>query len=99
MELIFEWDKNKAKSNLKNHKVSFEEGKTVFQDELLATFFDSVHSDEEHRFISIGMSLSNRVLLVIHTENSIVNNEVIIRIISCRQAEASERKIYEEGQE
>lgn len=96
MKLIFEWDRNKAKSNLKNHKVSFEEAKTVFGDELLLTFYDSFHSDHEDRFISIGMSSSSRVLLVVHTENSTVDETVVIRIISCRKAEASERKIYEE---
>ncbi len=100
MELIFEWDKNKAKTNLKDHKVSFEEAKTVFQDDFAVTFFDSFHSDEEDRFISIGMSQSNRTLLVVYTENFIVNDEeVIVRIISCRKAENSERKIYEEGKE
>ena len=98
MELIFEWDRNKAKSNLKDHKVTFEEGKTVFQDDLLITFFDSAHSDQEDRFISIGTSSNSRVLLVVHTENSKLPNSVIIRIISCRKASAAEKRIYESGE-
>jgi uncharacterized DUF497 family protein len=54
MELIFEWDRNKAKSNLRKHKISFDEAKTVFEDEFLITFPDDFNPIEENRFISIG---------------------------------------------
>ena len=97
MELIFEWDHNKAKSNLRKHKISFEEAKTVFQDDFLVTFFDSFHSDEEERFISIGTSASSRILLVVHSENVILKDTFVIRIISCRKAKVSEQKVYEKG--
>ncbi len=97
MKLIFEWDRNKAKSNLRNHKVSFEESKSIFQDEMLVTFFDEFHSDDEDRFISIGTSENSRILLVVHTEIAEVNDTFLIRIISGRKATASERKIYEKG--
>jgi uncharacterized protein len=94
-KLIFEWNRNKAKKNIVRHKVSFEEAKTVFNDPFLITFPDEYHSENEERFTSIGISSHNRVLLVVHTEH-IKAGKVIIRIISCRKATASERKIYEE---
>jgi uncharacterized DUF497 family protein len=94
MELIFEWDENKAKANLQNHKISFNEAKTVFNDPSLITFPDEIHSLDEERFISIGISNINRVLLVVHMETE--ENEILIRIISCRKLTAAERKFYEE---
>lgn len=97
MKLIFEWDKNKASSNLRKHKISFDEAKTVFADEFLVTFPDELHSEEE-RFISIGYSINRRILLVVHTEKDELANEIIIRIISCRKATDLERKIYEESE-
>ncbi len=68
MDLIFEWDEIKAQKNLRKHEVSFEEGKTVFYDPFLLTFPDNVHSDDEFRFVNIGISTKTRTLLVIHTE-------------------------------
>lgn len=97
MELIFEWDRNKAKSNLRKHKIDFDEAKTVFQDKLLVTFPDEFHSDEESRYVSIGLSENNRILLVIHTEFDISSNRILIRIISCRKATPLERRIYEKS--
>jgi uncharacterized protein len=96
MELIFEWDKNKASANLRKHKVSFDEAKTIFADESLVTFPDEVHSDNEERFISIGTSANSRILLLVHTENDFVENKIVIRIISCRKATNLEREIYEQ---
>ena len=68
MNLIFDWDENKARRNLKDHKVSFEEAKTVFNDPALVTFTDDDHSDYEERLISIGVSSNSRLTLVVHTE-------------------------------
>jgi uncharacterized DUF497 family protein len=99
MELLFEWDENKARENLKKHKVSFEEAKTVFNDPLLITFPDEEHSENEERYISIGTSATSKILLVIHTEREASEETLIIRIISCRQATASERRTYEEGED
>jgi len=96
MELIFEWNENKAKQNLRKHKVSFEEAKTVFNDPLLITFPDEYHSDEEERYLSIGLSARDKILLVVHTEQEENEKAVIIRIISCRRATVSERRTYEE---
>lgn len=94
MELIFEWDASKAQTNLKKHRVSFEEAKTVFNDPLLLTYPDEIHSKTEERLISIGYSSQRRLLLVVHTERD-EENELLIRIISCRRATASERRTYE----
>jgi len=96
MELIFEWDENKAKTNLQKHRISFDEAKTIFNDPLLITFPDDFHSDEEERLISIGISNDNRTLLIVHTEQDKSDNEIIIRIISCRKPTPSEREIYEQ---
>jgi len=92
MKLTFEWDEVKARTNFKKHKVSFEEGKTIFNDPLLFTFPDDVHSSKEDRFINIGLSANSRILVLTHTER-----QDKIRIISCRKATARERKFYEEG--
>ena len=96
MEIIFEWDAKKARINLEKHRVSFEEAQTIFADPFLVTFPDEFHSQTEERFISIGLSTRERVLLVVHTEREEINERIIIRIISCRKATLSERKIYEE---
>ena len=95
MDLLFEWDANKA--NLNKHKVSFEEAKTVLNDPLLITFPDEEHSKVEDRFISIGMSAMRRLLLVVHTEHEATKKSIVIRLISCRKTMASERRVYEEG--
>ena len=88
----FEWDQNKAASNLSNHGISFDEAKTVFNDPLYVDFFDPDHSYKEHRYIIIGQSTDNRLLLVAYTER-----EDTIRLISAREATRKERKDYEEG--
>ena len=97
MEIIFEWDAKKARINLAKHKIGFDEAQTVFTDPLLVTFPDEFHSEQEERFISIGMSAHERVLLVVHTEREEIGERLIIRIISCRKATISERIIFEKG--
>jgi len=92
MMLNFEWDEEKAKANLKNHRVSFEEATTVFSDPFSITIPDPDHSTEEERYIDIGNSDRGRVLVVVYTER-----EITIRIISCRKATPTERRRYEEG--
>ena len=90
MKLNFEWDEDKAKVNLKKHKVSFDEATTVFFDPFSVTIPDPDHSVVEQRYIDIGSSDKGHVLVVVYTER--VSS---IRIISCRKATPSERKIYE----
>jgi len=90
--MIFEWNEKKANSNLKKHGVSFDEAATVFLDPLSLTVADLEHSEEECRFIDIGLSNQDRILVVSYTERS-----SCIRIISSRLVLAAERKIYEKG--
>jgi uncharacterized DUF497 family protein len=98
MEYIFKWDENKAGVNLVKHKISFEEGKTIFYDPFILTFPDEFHSENEDRLISIGTSINQKLLLVVHLEKEITIEGVLIRIISCRKAMPTERKLYEEGE-
>lgn len=90
--LLFEWDPNKARRNLEIHGVSFDEASTAFKDTLSLTIRDPLHSNEEDRFILIGNSVRNCLLVVIHTERG--EN---VRIISARKATKKERKQYEEN--
>jgi uncharacterized DUF497 family protein len=87
----FEWDPAKATQNRRKHRISFEEAATVFGDALAITFPDPDHSLSEQRFITVGASSRNRVVIVAHTDRG--EN---IRIISARQATQRERKHYEE---
>ena len=82
----------KAEANRKKHQVSFDEAATVFADAFSITIPDPDHSADEQRFVDIGTSDRGRLLVVIYTERG-----AIIRIISCRGATRSERKLYEEG--
>jgi uncharacterized DUF497 family protein len=87
----FEWDKDKAASNFKKHKVSFDEAATIFGDTLSSTFADPEHSLDEDRYITIGLSDRGRVLIVSHTDRP-----GRVRIISARVATRREREAYEE---
>ena len=88
----FEWDTEKASSNLRKHNVSFEEASTALSDPMAATGADPDHSIGEFRYVTFGISGRVRLLVVAHTEQ----NETV-RIISARLASKRERKIYEEG--
>lgn len=88
----YEWDEEKAASNLDKHGVSFEEAATVFSDPLYIDFYDPDHSIDEHRYLIMGQSTGGRLLIVSYTER----NEVA-RLISARELTLSERKAYEEG--
>jgi uncharacterized DUF497 family protein len=88
----FEWDPLKAAKNLKRHGVSFPEATTVFGDPFELTIPDPDHSLDEQRFLSVGMSAGNRLLLVSYTERG-----SIIRIIHARTAASKERRAYDSG--
>jgi uncharacterized DUF497 family protein len=92
MALTFEWDQKKAASNLRKHGVSFEEAATAFGDPLSLTIPDPDHSLDEDRYVLIGESQMERLLVVAHTERSDT-----IRIISARLATRGERVSYEES--
>ena len=90
-ELIFEWDNRKDKTNKKKHGVSFEEARTAFYDENAIQYFDPDHSDEEDRFILLGISYKLKVLVVCHCFRE---SDSIIRIISARKADKKEEYEY-----
>jgi uncharacterized DUF497 family protein len=90
-KLSFEWDARKQKSNLKKHRITFEEASTAFYDEHAIQFFDPDHSDEEDRFILLGMSYKLRTLVVCHCFRK---DETVIRLISARKATSSEKQEY-----
>jgi len=88
----FIWDPKKASLNLKKHKVSFSEAKSVFYNEFAIQFFDDDHSTSEDRFVMLGVSNESRVLVVCHCER---DGGGSIRIISARKATKTERRFYE----
>lgn len=88
----FEWDPKKASSNVRGHRITFEEASTVFGDSLAVTFPDPDHSVGESRLLTFGMSDQGRFLVVSPTERG-----GVVRIISARRALRAERRIYEEG--
>lgn len=92
MGLQFEWDKAKARRNLRKHRLSFEEAATVFGDHRAISIADPAHSLTEERFVTIGTSERERILVVVATER-----RDKMRLISARPASRKERKQYEEA--
>lgn len=90
--LKFEWDDAKARANLTKHGVSFEEAASVFGDPEALTFPDPDHSIGEKRWLTFGVSQTDRLLVVAHTDRG-----RSIRIISARKATRHERGVYEHG--
>jgi uncharacterized DUF497 family protein len=90
---VFEWDAGKAAHNVRKHGVSFEEAATVFADPDALDGPDLKHSDSEARFLRLGRSLANRVLIVAYTIRGSEDDEKI-RIISARRASRTERAAY-----
>jgi len=88
----FEWDPKKAQSNLRKHKVSFEEASTAMSDPMAGTGADPDHSFAEDRYVTFGVSKQDRLLVVAHADRA-----ETIRIIGARVANKVERKVYEEG--
>lgn len=88
----FEWDDTKAALNEQKHGVSFGEAMTVFADTLALTGYDPGHSDDEDRYITMGLSADGQLLVVSHTDR-----DEKVRIISARVASRAERKDYEDG--
>jgi len=89
--LRFEWDPKKAAANYRKHKVSFEDAQSVFSDERALLIDDPDHSEDEERFVLLGLSSSLRVLVVAHCYRSDGN---VIRINSARKADSDERSKY-----
>jgi len=91
MALQFEWDSKKAQLNKKKHGIRFEEASTIFGDLLSITIADPAHSIGEDRFITIGRSINDKLIVIVHTDR-----DDIIRIISARKATRNEKRQYEQ---
>ncbi len=89
--LTFVWDDIKASANLDKHGVSFDEARSVFHDEHARLIIDPDHSDEEERFIILGLSSTPRLLVVCHCYRE---NDAVIRLISARKATRREATFY-----
>ena len=87
----FEWDSGKEKLNARKHGISFNEAESVFYDDYAIQFYDEDHSDEEDRFLMLGLSNLAKVLIVVHC---VREDGEVIRIISARKATQSEREFY-----
>lgn len=92
-ELRFEWDERKNRSNVNKHGVSFEEAQTAFKDENAIQYCDPDHSEDEDRFILLGLSTKLRVVVVCHCFRE---SELVVRIFSARKASKPEQRDYSE---
>jgi uncharacterized DUF497 family protein len=90
-DLIFEWDEGKSHANRKKHGVSFEEARSAFLDEYARVLLDDEHSEDEERFLLLGMSTSLRIVVVCHCYRQ---KDEVIRIISARKADRDEQDQY-----
>ena len=97
MDYNFEWDPAKAKQNSLQHKVSFERATSVFRDVNHLSIFDEDHSDNEERWLTLGLDRNGVLLVVVHTFRETNNLGISIRIISARKASKKEIKQYEES--
>ncbi|MCA9758072.1 MAG: BrnT family toxin [Candidatus Eisenbacteria bacterium] len=89
----FEWDPRKARQNERKHGVGFAEAETVFVDEKALFMADPEHSEDEDRFVLLGLSAFLRILLVCHCYRE---SDEVVRIISARKATRSERAQYQD---
>ena len=94
-DIGFTWDPGKDSLNIKKHSVSFDEAKSVFYDENARLIYDPDHSEDEDRFIILGLSFRLNILIVCHCYRE---NSNAIRIISARKATKNERKHYTGGE-
>jgi uncharacterized protein len=92
--IIFEWDDEKNCRNLNKHGVSFDEARSVFFDDFAIQYWDEEHSNQEDRFLMLGMSSRIRIILIVHCYRE---SDSIIRIISARKATKNESKEYMGG--
>ena len=90
----FEWDARKARLNLRKHKISFERACSVFRDSAAISIYDSEHSDDEDRWITLGLDSHGIMIVVVHTFQEISKESFKIRILSARKATKKETKQY-----
>jgi uncharacterized protein len=96
MQYDFQWDSEKANINVVKHKISFADAAMVLKDNRAITIYDEEHSEDEERWITLGLSLKGILLVVSHTYREIDAQKVLIRIISCRKATRKESAQYNE---
>ena len=96
LSIVFSWDDKKNEANKKKHNISFEEAQTVFFDENALEYFDPDHSEDEDRFLMLGMSYLLRILIVAHCFRK---SDSEIRIISARKATKKEQEEYLGGKQ
>jgi uncharacterized DUF497 family protein len=94
-DIDFDWDPDKAKSNLQKHGVTFEEAATVMRDPRAMNMYDPDHSESEDRWTTLELSSSGRLLVVCHTFSEKTSAAVTICIFSARRPTSKEIKIYE----
>jgi uncharacterized DUF497 family protein len=92
-DVVFEWDERKNRANRSKHGISFEEARSAFLDEAARMIADPEHSDDEARFVLLGLSAALRILVVCHCYRA---GDGVIRIISARRADRSEQRQYRE---
>lgn len=90
-DIRFEWDEKKNRQNIRKHGLSFEEAQSVFLDDHAMRFYDPDHSEDEDRFLMLGISFTLRILVVCHCYRE---RDDVIRIISARKATRQERVHY-----
>jgi uncharacterized protein len=91
----FEWDPTKARQNNKRHRVTFERAATVFLDPNQLSVFDEQHSQDEERWVTLGLDRTGTLLVVCHSYREETETSAMIRIISARKATKNEVKQYE----
>ena len=96
MNYNFNWDPQKALTNLQKHNITFVRAVSVFKDPLAISNFDNEHSEFEDRWITLGIDMVGVLLVIIHTFNEIDENNILIRIISARKATKNEISKYKE---
>ena len=91
----FEWDPTKARQNARKHRITFERGATVFLDPNALSLFDDQHSEEEERWITLGLDETGVLLVLSHTYHEETENSARVRLISARKATKNEKKQYQ----
>ena len=97
MQYDFEWDPIKARQNIRNHKISFQRAAAIFLDPHMTSLYDEEHSEQEERWVTMGIDENGILLVVSHTFHEVDHDSCMIRIISARKATKKERRQYEEG--
>ena len=91
----FEWDPAKARQNARKHRITFERGATVFLDPNALSLFDGQHSEDEERWITLGLDHAGALLVICHTYHEQTENSARVRLISARKATKNEMKQYQ----